>query len=690
MLKWLATQYERRRGALQARLEGRLRDKLASTPARQRSAELRRLGNECLAAGNLAEAEQYYRQGVAADPKDAACHSNLGYVLYEQGHRADAEESLEHAVKLDQSDYDAYYLLGNIARDRQETLRAIVCYRTALRLKPDFDFCRRDLCVALAQSGRIEEAQQVMNEGPAFEEGSATYHFFKGNLCMARNQLSEAVDCFRIAAELSPRDPTVLVNLCIAQFKRFDAFAALKTGQRILEIDPDNAITFSLMASTYQFIGRYDLTVEYYRKALELDPKSLLVHHNLLFALTYLPDLRPDEYLSAARAYSAKVSALATPFASWPIIQGDLDRRPLRVGFVSGDLCFHSVGLFLCDVLANLNPAQITSIAYSNRSVEDEYSDRLKSVFGEWNMVATWSDTALAHKIHDDQIDLLVDLSGHTGLNRLSVFAWRPAPVQVAWLGYWASTGLSEMDYLLVDRGSVHADESAHYSEKLWFLPDTRLCISESPVSAAVSPLPALTNGYITFGSFQTPSKVTDATLAVWAQVMDRLPTARLRLQLRGFEFAESVRRMHERLAAAKIDSNRVVLTGTGNFDAYLHAYSEVDIVLDTIPFPGGTTTFQALWMGVPTVTLQGNSLVTRQGESIVRCVGLSDWVADSMEDYARIAVQMATDLDALDMLRNTLRSKFQSSPLADTKRFASNLEVAFRGMYSEKTGSHV
>lgn len=687
MLKWLATQYERRRGALQAKLEGRLRDKLATTPARQQSAELRHQGNECLAAGNLAEAEQFYRQGVAADPKDAACHSNLGFVLYEQGRRADAEESLERAVKLDQSDYDAYYLLGNIARDRQETLRAIVCYRTALRLKPDFDFCRRDLCVALAQSGRIEEAQQVVDEGPAFDEDSATYHFFKGNLCNARSQLPEALACFEKAAELSPKDPTILVNLCIVQVKRFDAFAALETGRRILELDPDNAITFALMASTNQFIGRYDLTVEYYRKALQLDPKSLLVHQNLLFALTYLPGLAPADYLTEARAYSAKASARATPFTSWPNIERVNESRPLRIGFVSGDFCFHSVGLFLCDVLANLDRAKVTSIAYSNRSEEDEYTIRLKRLFDEWNEVPNLSDAALAQKIHFDQVDVLLDLSGHTGLNRLAVFAWRPAPVQAAWLGYWASTGLAEMDYLIVDRSSLHENEAPYYSEKLWFLPDTRLCMSESPVPAEVSPLPALAKGYVTFGSYQTPSKVTDATLAVWAKVLQELPTARLRLQLRGFEFAASVKRMQERLAAAKIDASRVELIGTGIFEAYLKSYGDVDIVLDTMPFPGGTTTAQALWMGVPTVTLRGNTLVTRQGESMLRCVGLVDWIASSEQDYVRIAVEMATDLNALSLLRASLRQRFKASPLADANRFARNLEAALLTMYRAKTG---
>lgn len=685
MLKWLATQFERRRGALQARLEGHLRDKLALTPERQRSTELRQQGNDFLAVGNLEQAEQCYRQGVIADPKDAACHATLGYVLYEQGRRADAEASLERAVKLDQTDYDAYYLLGNISRDRQELPRAIVCYRTALRLKPDFDFCRRELCVALAQSGKIEEAQKVVDEGPSFDVDSAPYYFFKGNLHNARGQLAEAMNCLEKAAILSPSDPSILVNLSAVQLQRMDAIAAIETGHRILELDPGNAQAFSLLASAHQFSGRYDLTVECYRKSLQLDPNHLGAHQNMLNAMTYLADLSPPAYLEEARRYSSKVTARATPFTKWKCEPWTPGSRPLRVGLVSGDLCFHSVGLFLRDVLEHLDSAKVACIAYYNREEIDEYTLEIKRFCCEWNVVTTLNDAALAQKIHDDRIDILLDLSGHTGRNRLAMFAWCPAPVQAAWLGFWASTGLSEIDYLLVDRTCVHEDEAANFSEKLWFLPDTRLCLSASPVPALVSPLPAPTKGFVTFGSFQTPIKITNATLAVWADVMARLPTARLRLQCRGFEFPGSTSRMLERLATAQIDCARVELLGTATFVDYLAAYSDVDILLDTLPFPGGTTTAQALWMGVPTVTLRGETLVTRQGESMLRCVGLDDWVAPSTQDYIRIACEKAADLQALSTLRETLRDRFLKSPLADSVRFARNLEVALEEMVTDK-----
>ena len=688
MLKWLATHFERRRGALQTRLENSLRVKTANNPARLESAEFRRKGNEFLGAGNLTEAEQCYRGGIAADPTDAVCHSNLGYVLFEQGRRSDAVAALEQAVTLDQTDFDAYYMLGNIARDRQETLRAIVCYRTALRVKPDFDFCRRDLCVALAQSGKIDEAQRVMDEGPSFDVDSANYHFFKGNLHNAKDQLTKANICFAKATELSPNDITILSNLCVVQLKRDNVFAALTTGQRILELVPDNAPTYGLLAVANQFTGRYDLTVDYYRKALQLDPSCLNVHQNLLFALTYIPDFPRQEYLREARCIGEKISAWATPYTAWHSAAQSYTQRPLRVGFVSGDLRFHPVGIFLHNVLSNLDASKVVPVAYSNAAIEDAYSATLRPLFSAWNVVTGIDDAALAQKIHSDQIDILVDLAGYTGQSRLPVFAWRPAPVQVAWLGYWASTGLAEMDYLLVDKTSVHEDEAQYYSEQLWFLPDTRLCFSPPPTTLqhlSAGPLPALAKGHITFGSFQALSKVNDATLAVWSAVLAQLPTARLRLQCRVFFYAESVTHMHARLVAAQIDPTRVeLIEGTG-WEPYMAAYRDVDVVLDTFPFPGGTTTAEALWMGVPTVTLSSPTLVGRQGASMLRCVGLGDWVAPTAQDYVRIALEKVADLAALGALRANLRTQALASPLFDGAQFARNLETALLGMFRAK-----
>lgn len=687
MLKWLATQFESRRARLQARLENSLREGRDMADSGE-SGQWRKKGNAFLDENNLADAEQCYRHGIQAYPLDARCYSNLGYVLAQMDRADDATLMLGKAVELDASDFDAYYLLGNLARDRGEWLRAISCYRASLWIKADFDFCRRDLCVALAQSGQIQEAHKIMAEGPAFDESSATHHFFKGNLHFVADQLDDAIACFQKATQLSPQDPLILLNLCATQIKRSDFFSALETGRSILNLDPDNAAAYGHMAIAHQFTGQHGLTIENYRNALRLNPEQLQTHQNLLLALTGVPGYPREAYLLEAQQYAAKASARAKPYAAWLCSAYSPGSRPLRVGFVSADLMYHPVGMFLDNVLPFLNPARIACIAYSNCMAEDAFTAHLKPMFDEWTQVAWMPDDELVRKIYDDNIDILVDLSGHTGQSRVAAFAWRPAPNQLSWLGYWASTGLKEMDYLLVDPISVHPDEAKYYSEKLWFLPDTRLCFSP-PVTTSpivVTGLPALHKGHITFASFQTLSKLTNETIAAWSQILARLPSARLRIQSRALSYPQSVADMKSRLASARIDPARVDLFGGTSRDEYLAAYGDVDMVLDTFPFPGGTTTAEALWMGIPTVTFTGDTLVSRQGESMLHCAGLADWVARTEQDYIRIAVDMASDLPGLAELRAGLRATVLASPLFDGERFAKNLESAFENMATGTT----
>lgn len=688
MLKWLAIQFEAKRARLQRRLETSLGERhqwqlISDTE------QCRKKGNEFLRNGNLTGAEGCYRNGIQVDPTDAACHSNLGYVLVQLGRWEDARSILGKAVEINPLDFDAYYLLGNLARDRREWLRAVACYRASLTINPDFAFCRRDLCVALAQSGKIKEAQAVMEQGPAFDKNTAAYHFFKGNLHLVTDQLEDAIACFKIARELSPQDPLILLNLCATQIKRSDFFAALDTGRSILSFAPDSAQAYDHMAIALQFTGRHGLSIESYRSALRLNPEHLPTHQNLLLSLTYLQGYLPSDYLMEAQQFAVKMSARAKPFSSWLCDNYLPRKRLLRVGFVSGDLNFHPVGMFLENVLPHLDPDKISCIAYSNCPTEDPFTFHLKSMFDEWNQVAWMGDEELANKIHGDKVDILVDLAGHTGQNRLSVFAWRSAPLQLAWLGYWASTGVNEIDYLLVDSVSVHADERMFYSEQLWFLPDTRFCFS-APVTLSpieVSDLPALRKGHVTFASFQTLSKLTDATLSMWSQVLAKLPTARLRVQSRALSYDESVLALQSRMARARIDLSRVDFFGGTSRDGYLAAYHEVDVVLDTFPFPGGTTTAEALWMGVPTVTLTSSTLLGRQGESMLCAVGLRDWVVNTEEEYVRRTMEKVANLDRLAKLRADLRVTALASPLFDGPRFAKNLEDAFESMRLDLIG---
>lgn len=649
----------------------------------------RRQGNAALQSGNLTEAAQCYRNGIRVNPSDAVCYSNLGFVLSQLGQRGEAAQILSTAVGMNPGDFDARFLLGNLARDDGDVAQSIEHYRAALQANPDFEYCRRSLCMALVQLGRPAEARALMDERPALDNTSSDYFVFKGNMHLACAEYAQAEAAFVSANHIEPLDLNALSNLGAAQLGKRDVVSAAKTYQRVLEADPNNVAAYSNRATALQLCGEIELAIQDYRNALRLNPDYLFAQQNLLGALTHSFSCTPADYLREARKYGGRVRAMAMPYASWSGQSQPVGTRPLRVGFVSGDLRMHPVGYFLMGVLKCLDRTAITSIAYSNAVTEDSYSERLKAEFAEWNPVFAMTDQQLAEKIHADHIDILVDLAGHTAHNRLAVFAWRAAPVQVSWLGYWASTGVAELDYILVDEISVPRSEAHHFTEALWFLPNTRLCFTPPtpPAECMPSPLPCLRNGYVTFGSFQKLDKISDATLAAWAKILARLPVSRLRLQSRPLGFPETMSHMCARLTRAQIDLARVDILGGVSHAEYLLAYSEVDMVLDTFPFAGGTTTAEALWMGVPTITLAGGTLVARQGESMMLCVGLVDWVAPSEPDYVRLAAEKASDLEALMQLRLGLRDAMLQSPLLDADSVAKDLTIAFHRMCHSSVG---
>jgi predicted O-linked N-acetylglucosamine transferase (SPINDLY family) len=385
----------------------------------------------------------------------------------------------------------------------------------------------------------------------------------------------------------------------------------------------------------------------------------------------------PIEYLDEARRYGEKVSARARPLVQRAVRKAE-HRSPLRVGLVSGDLRNHPVAAFLESILANLDRSKVEIHAYTTTRHDDEVTARIRGHCSSWFSIAGMSDEAAARRIQDDGIDVLIDLAGHTGHNRLTVFAWRPAPVQVTWLGYLASTGLASMDYVLADRASVPEDQQWQFVEKVWYMPNSLYCFTPPAVAPPVGPLPAVASGGVTFGSFQRMNKISDESLEAWARILEGVSGARLRLQCKQLGDAQLRAGFVERLRHFGIPIERVELVGpVPDRVAYLAGHAQVDIVLDTFPYPGITTTCEALWMGVPTVTLAGNTLLSRQGASLLSCVDLDDWIAENKADYIERAISHAADLESLSRLRAGLRERARASPLFDAPRFARDFEAA-------------
>jgi protein O-GlcNAc transferase len=367
-------------------------------------------------------------------------------------------------------------------------------------------------------------------------------------------------------------------------------------------------------------------------------------------------------------------------FTSWHCVQPP---KRLRVGLVSGDFNNHPVGFFLENVLAHIDTSCVELIAYSTQRKYDDLTGRIMPFFSEWRQLEGLDDESAAHLIRNDCVHILIDLAGHTAHNRLPVFAWKPAPVQVSWLGYGSTTGVSEIDYVLGNPYSTPAEESNHFTEIIWPLPETSLCFSLPNLNLEVAPLPALSNGFITFGCFNNLAKLNDEVLSVWARILKAVPTSRLFLKNKQLGESSVCLTTIARFAAYGVSEDRLLLEGRSPRSEYLKAYNRVDIVLDPFPFPGGTTTVEGLWMGVPFITRHGDRFIAHQGEMIAQSTGLlSDWIARDDDEYVAKAIRFSSNPEYLAGLRTILRRHLHLSPLFNASRFARYFEKALWGMW--------
>lgn len=429
--------------------------------------------------------------------------------------------------------------------------------------------------------------------------------------------------------------------------------------------------------------GRLDEVIEAFRVSLQLRPNDLSTREALLFCCNYQARLSPQALFDEALAYGKLARAQARPYRRWSAAASP---ERLRVGLVSGDLREHPVAFFLESVLAHSDRRRIEWFVYSTTAKADAVSARLRGHVEQWRILDGLGDEERARQIHADGVHVLIDLAGHSALNALAVFAWRPAPVQVSWLGYFATTGLAEIDYLLADAMSVPDADRGLFTESIWHLPNTRLCFTAPDPAPDVAPPPSASNGFITFGSFQTLRKLNDEVLASWAEILDGDERWRMRVQNAELSTEAGRAAFRQRAAQAGIAPSRLDLHGIASRSQYLQQYAEVDILLDSFPFPGGTTTCEALWMGVPTVTLQGANLVGRQGACLMAAAGLPDWIAGSRADYLALARRKAADVVALNELRKDMRARLQTTPLFDAPSFARSLEDALWSMWQQKS----
>jgi len=641
------------------------------------------LGNAWKDRGRLDEAAACYQRALQLKPDFAEPHNNLGNVFKDQGKLDEAVASYRRALELKPDFVLAHNNLGIVFKDQVKLDEAVACYQRALQLQPDFAVAHNNLGNVFKDRAKLDEAAACYQCALQLKPDYAEAHNNLGNAWKDHGKLDEAVACYRRALQLKPDYAEAHNNLgnVFKDLGKLDE--AVAYCQRALQLKPDYALAHNNLGNAWKDRGKLDEAVASYQRALQLKPDFAVAHSNLLVTIQY----RVGVTLSELAAVHAEYDRLhAAPLrTTWPLHENDRDpHRRLRVGFVSPDFGRHPVGFFLIRVLENLDPSQCETVCYCDRKIEDELTPRFQAAATIWRNVSGLSDQELTAEILTDRIDILFDLTGHTAHNRLLVFARKPAPIQITWIGHEGTTGLEAIDYILADSSTIPYGQEVWYRERVLRIPHGYVCYDPPRTAPEAGPLPAAKNRYIRFGSFNNLAKITPRVIEVWAKVLDRVPDSRLVLKYQGLGNESVHRRYRGLFTAFGVDPSRVELTPPSAYAEYLSAYGEVDIALDPFPFGGGITTCDALWMGVPVVTCPGETFASRHALSHLTSAGLTETIASTLEEYVELAVSLAGDLPRLASLRAGLRERMAASPLCDGKRLDTNLMQVVRDAWQE------
>ncbi len=674
------------------------------------------LGNIYESRGNLNEALACYQRALSLKPDYAEAHNNQGNVFQAQGNLGEAFSCYQKALSLKPDYTEAHNSLGNVYKDQGNLDAAFSCYQQALSLKPDYAAAHCNLGVIHKDRGNLDAALSFYRKALSLKPNFVEAHVNMGNVFKDRGHLGEALACYQRALSLKPDYAVAYINIGVIYNEQAKFDEAVACYQRALSLKPDYAEAHGNLGNSLKNQDRIDEAVVCYQRALSLRPDYVEAHNNLgnafkdqcrlaeaiacyrkalsfkpeyaeaqsnlLLALQYVPDLTGAELFAEAVAYGLRFEEPLKNEREKQLGNVPNPANRLKVGLVSGDLRSHSVGYFLASVLQHIDSKTVILYAYANQFVHDSLSERIRPYFEGWIEVKGLTDDELAEQIRADRIDILIDLSGHTDGNRLPVFARKPAPIQVTWLGYPNTTGMEGMDYILADSTTVPVDEERFYTEKVWRLPETSLCFTPPEIGAEVGGLPALKNGYITLGCFNNLAKLNDRVLVCWADILQSVPNSVLLLKSKSFGAKGLRDDFQQRFDRLGIGAERLHLEGYLSREKHFEAYKLVDFALDPFPFPGVTTTCEALWMGVPTLTMSTpRGIIGHNGELIMGLVGLSEWVATSTEEYVGKALEFTENIDKLVALRAGLRQTLLGSPLCNARRFAGHLESAFHGM---------
>lgn len=672
------------------------------------------LGSLLQKTGHLAEAVASYGRALTLKPDFAEAHFNRANALREQGKLDDAIAGYRQALALKRDYAEAHFNLANVFKDRGEFAAAVASYRAALACRPDFAAAHGNLGLALQRQGKRDEAFASFRAALAFDPQSAEAHGGLGSALQEQGDLDAAISAYRQALALKPKSADTHYALALALQEQDELDEAADHHRRAIEFKPDFAEAHGNLGLVLQRQGKLDAAIDCYRQALAHKPDCAETHNNLGFplqqqgrleeavasyrrALTIAPDYAdahsnllltmqymhysPQERFAEHLRFAARFEAPRT--ASWAAHENiPAPAKRLRVGYVSGDFRDHAVAYFIEPILANHDKAGFAVFCYHNHTRHDGVSSRIAACADHWLPCRRLSDDQLAERIRADGIDILIDLSGHTAYNRLPTFARKPAPIQMTWIGYPATTGLTAMDYRLTEEDLDPTGMTEQYhTETLLRLPGGAT-FQPAPESPPVSTLPALSSTQLSLASLNNIVKLNREVVRLWARILKALPHANLILGATAD--ARTRQRMLDMFGREGVAAERLILFPRLSIGDYLALHQHIDLALDPFPYNGGTTSCHSLWMGVPFVTLAGNSTASRYGVALMRGLGLPEFVAASADEYVDRVVAFAGDLPGLDRIRQSLRGRITANLNRDPLRLTRHLEDAYRAAWQK------
>ncbi len=631
-------------------------------------------------AGDLQKAEGFYQQVLKSNPNHPVALHYLGVIAHQVGKNDTAVGLIGKALTIKPDYSEAHSNLGLILKEQGKLDAAATSYRTALSINPNYAEALHNLGIVLQEQNKLNDAIACYYKALSINSNNVDSHFNLGNALKAQGRLGDAIASYQKALSIKPDYVEAYCNVGIALQNQDKLDDAVVSYRKALAINPNYVEALSNLGNALQNQGDMDDAIASYRKAVIIKPDFTEAHSNLLLAEHY--NLRNNAE-SLFKLHSEWNEQHGLKFQTvWQEHKNspDPDRR-LRIGFISPDLGQHPVGYFIVRLFENLTDEKIQTVVYSDR-LADDLTDRIKKSTSLWRDIRGLPNTALIAAILDDEIDILFDLTGHSAGNRLLVFACKPAPIQVTWAGYVGTTGLTAIDYLISDQYSTRRDEEEFYSEKIVRMPDGWLCYDPPDYAPEVGPLPFEKNTYVTFVSFCNPAKINEEVVSVWARVLMGTINSRLLIKYKGINSKYNIKRLTSLFEAKGIDHSRLILEGQASHAEILARYNEVDIALDPFPYSGGLTTLEALWMGVPVITMQGQTFASRHSLSHLSTIGLPELIAKDKEEYVRLAIELAGNVKKMSELRAGIRTRMADSAICNGTKFADNFTNIMRKIW--------